>query len=245
MKGERDAMRKALGERVIYALLRPAARVALSFGIPMRQLRDRLQMAYFQEARGRGLKLHEIAHALDVSPRTAALLSKQLKENFLDVESEVGLPRKIEYLLWAEPLSSARLKQVLVGVDPDEIDEALQRLMEEGRVTQDDRRRWAVVRTAFRLVDERGWLSRLDGLDTLLATVGQTAWARFFGGPLEQARSLARNLALRVRGEDVAKLRELYEETIWPLLAALDERARGAEDSLEVDVAFLFSPRGP
>lgn len=235
--------RHTLGERVIYALLRPAARVALTFGVPLKQLRERLQMAYFHEARDRGLKLREVADILDVSPRSAALLSKQLKENFLDVEAEVALPRRIEFLLWAEPLSTARLKQVLSDVDADSIDDALTRLEEEGRVTREAgaKGRWSVVRSAFRLVDERGWLSRLDGLDTLLATVANTAWSRFFGTPTEEARSFARNLALRIRPEDIGRLRELYDHTIWPALLALDEAAKDQPDSVAIDLALLWS----
>ena len=184
----RGAEQRTLGERVMYALLRPAARVALAFGVSKRQLRDRLQMAHFHEARDRGLKLREICDILDVSPRAAALLSKQLKENFLDVEAEVALPRRIEFLLWAEPLSTARIRQVLGDVDNSAIDDALTRLEAEGRVTREDAKgRWKVVRGDFRLVDTKGWLSKLDGLDTLLATVADAAGSRVFGAEDQQA----------------------------------------------------------
>jgi len=235
---------------VAYALLRPAARVALTFGIPLKQLRDRLQMAYFHEARDRGLKLREIADALDVSPRSVALLSRQLKENFLDVEAEVALPRRIEFLLWAEPLSTARIKQALGDVAGADVDEALERLVAEGRVVREAatgsatpaRARWSVVRQAFRLVDEKGWLSRLDGLDTLLGTVASTAWARFFGRPEQADRSFARNLALRVRPGDLESLRAFYEKTVWPFLSALDDAARGRDDAVPIDVALLWAP---
>ncbi|MFO0750474.1 MAG: hypothetical protein U1F43_33120 [Myxococcota bacterium] len=237
-----DAARRTLGERVVYALLRPAARVALAFCIPLKQLRDRLQMAYFHEARDRGLKLREVADILDVSPRSAALLSKQLKENFLDVEAEVALPRRLEFLLWAEPLSSARLKQVLGDVAPAAIDEALARLESEGRVIREGTR-WSVVRGAFRLVDEKGWLSRIDGLDTLLGTIASAAWSRFFGAPEQQERSFARNLALRIRPADVAALKQLYEKTLWPTLSALDEAAKGKPDAIPIDLALLWAPQ--
>ncbi len=239
----RSAEHRTLGERVMYALLRPAARVALAFGTSKRQLRDRLQMAHFHEARDRGLKLREICDILDVSPRAAALLSKQLKENFLDVEAEVALPRRIEFLLWAEPLSTARIHQVLGDVDNGAIDDALARLEAEGRVTRDDAKgRWKVVRGDFRLVDAKGWLSKLDGLDTLLATVADAAWSRFFGAEQQQAQSFARNLALRVRREDVPRLAELYQKTIWPTLAALDEAAKGDPDAVPISLAIVWAP---
>lgn len=237
--------RRTLGERVVYGLLRPAARVALAFGIPLKQLRDRLQMAYFHEARDRGLKLREVSDILDISPRSAALLSKQLKENFLDVEVEVALPRRLEFLLWAEPLSTARLKQVLGDASAEAIDDALAKLEAEGRIVKEagPKPRWSVVRSAFRLVDERGWLSRLDGLDTLLGTIASAAWSRFFGQPEQEQRSFARNLALRIRPGDVPALKELYEKAIWPVLQKLDEAAKGAPDAVPIDLAVLWAPQ--
>jgi len=239
-----DVPREA-AERVVHALLRPAARLALDLGVPLKQLVDWLQMAMFQEARARGLKLREVADALDVSPRTAALLSKRLKLNFLDVEAEVELPRRVEFLLWAAPLSVPRIVQTLPEVPEAEIRQAIGRLVAEGRVREvpGPTTRYAVVRSAFRLVGERGWLSRIDGLNNLLGSVRRAVSARFFGGPDAQARSLARTIGLRLREVDLPKLRELYEKTLWPALVALDDAAREDDDSVAVDVSVVWAPQ--
>ena len=234
--------RRALGDRVVYGLLRPAARVALAFGIPLKQLRERLQMAYFHEARDRGLKLREIADILDVSPRSAALLSKQLKENFLDVEAEVALPRRIEFLLWAEPLSAARIKQVLVEVDGDEVDAALDKLRDEGRIVAEPgpRGRWRVARAAFRLVDEKGWLSRLDGLDTLLATIRSRCRRLRFGWLTEA--DVARVLVER-EGVAAAAAAGLAAASGGSVSRALAEQSGGFEDDRDAALALLEAAR--
>jgi len=236
---------RELGERVIYALLRPAARLALAFGVPVKDVGEWLQMAYFHEARARGLLLKKVAAILDVSPRKAALLSKQLKHNFLDVEAEVALPRRVEFLLWAGPLSAARIKQALRD-DERAIDKALKKLVADGRVKLEPGAtpRYAVVRSEFRLVDEAGWLSRLDGLDTLLGSVANAAFARFFGGARDKARSFARTAGLRVREADLARLQQLYSEMLWPALVALDEAAKGDEAAHSIEVSLLWGPVG-
>jgi len=236
---------RELGERVIYALLRPAARLALAFGVSIKDVGDWLQMAYFHEARARGLKLRHIADILDVSPRKAALLSKQLKHNFLDVEVEVALPRRVEFLLWAGPLSAARITQALQG-DSAAIERALKKLVADGRVKVEPGAtpRYAVVRGEFRLVDEAGWLSRIDGLDTLLGSVANTTFSRFFGGAAQKAASFARTAGLRVRKADLPTLQKLYQETLWPALVALDEAAKGDDEATSIEVSLVWAPLG-
>lgn len=209
----------------------------------MRQLNDWLQMALFQEARAKHLTLREVSELLAVSPRKSALLSKRLKSNFLDVEAEVSLPRRIEYLLWAEPLSVARMAQALPAIDGDLVEEAVARLLEEGRVRKcpGTTVRYEVVRAEFRLVDSKGWLSQIDGINALLETVGRTVFTRFFGDAEAQAGAFARNVGLRVRRQDRAKLHHFYETVMWPFLASLDEAAQGAHDAEDVALSVLWS----
>lgn len=243
--GAGEAPPREAAERVVHALLRPAARLALELGVPLKQLVDWLQMAMFQEARARGLKLREVAAALDVSPRTAALLSKRLKLNFLDVEAEVELPRRIEFLLWGAPLSLPRLAQALPEVDEADVRAALDRLVAEARVrtVPGATPRYEVVRSAFRLVGERGWLSRIDGLNNLLGSVRRAVVARFFGAPAAQDTALARTVGLRLRPGDLPRLRELYENTVWPALVALDAAAQDHPDAVAIDVSVVWAPQ--
>lgn len=235
--------RDELARRVLYSLLVPASRLARAFRVPLGELSEWSELAYFHELRGSGLKMREIATRLDVSMRKAANLSSRLKQNFLDPERSVGLPRRIEFMLWAGPLSNARLYQVLPNEDPDAIDAALVALVDEGRVARAEeagRPVFSVTGTEYRLYRE-DWLNRIDGLNHLAATVAQAAYARFFA---PDDPSFARTVSLRVREEDLPALHKLYEEAIWPALRAFDEAAADEESSRAIDLAYCWSPQG-
>lgn len=236
-----DKYEEELIKRVIYALVMPAVRLALVFQLPVKQIVDLVQMAYYHETKRRGLKMREAADSLDVSMRKVAMLSKRLKQNFLDSEQEHALPRKIEFMLWAEPLSTARIKQVLTDSAEEEVEEALETLSEQGRITLDEDGRtptWEVQKSEFRLVHDN-MLSRIDGLNNLLASMANAVFGRFFRN---ESHALARTLSLRVREQDMPRLTELYENVIWETLRKLDADAKGADDAEEIDVSILWAP---
>lgn len=229
-----------LAERVTYSMLATAARLAGAFDLPLKGVGRQLQTAYFQVLRDRGLKLREISERLEISPSLAATFSKRLKERFFAPEGAPALSRRIEFMLWAEPMSEARLLQVLPGEEPDDVAAAVAELLAEGRVVRDDDRigRLRTARGASRLVrDElRG---RIDGLNHLLGGVAQAVYARFFA-PGEPA--FARVLTLRVRPEDLPELERLYRERIWPTLEALDAAAQGHDDARAMEVVVTWAP---
>ena len=54
--------------------------------------------------------MKESMRAMSISISKATDLSRQLKQNLVGLVAQThGLPRRIEYILWAEPLSRARL----------------------------------------------------------------------------------------------------------------------------------------
>lgn len=236
--GAEDISPQELHERVVYSLMRGGVRLSRRFGFPLREALSLLQMAYFHELRASGMSLDEIGDALDVSRRTAARLSKQLKTNFFRPEREHELPRRIEFMLWAGPMSEARLRRELPD-DADEVAGALAQLVAEGRARLEPGRvpRYAVARTAGRLVSA-GWTARIGALNSLIGNVTQVVYARFLEG---SPRAFARTLSLRVRREDEEALRRLYEDTIWPALEALDEAATGDPDALKMKVSLCWA----
>ena len=231
--------------RVIYALLEPVAALALTLGVPARQVDELLQMALFHQTRRRGLTLSRAAELLDVSMRTASRLSKLLKQNFLDTEAEHGLPRRIEFMLFADPLSEARIFQVLTDVDdPDAVSQALATLMDEGRVERRVGRTvtYAIASARRRLVRDN-WLARVDALGNLAGNLANAVYARFFPRDDSAATTaFARTLTLRVRRADLPRLPELYEQVIWRTLADLDATAAGDEDAAAIDFSVLWAP---
>lgn len=229
-------------ERLVYQLLRLAARVAAYFGFPLKVVGDWLQMAYFHELRERGLKLQDIADGLQISISKAALLSKRLKTNFMQGEDRVALPRQIEFLLWAEPLSQAKIEQALGdSATSEQVGRALRRLVREERVlSKDEGRRVVYVRTKqnSRLVSE-DVESRLDAMDGLAVNV-----ANAFAHVFEDGRRdvFTRTVNFYANKKDLSELEAVYREHVWPKILELEERAAGNKSAQAFDLSLLWAP---
>jgi hypothetical protein len=211
-------------------------------GVPLREVQDALEMAYFHEARSAGLRMHEVASLLDVSIRKAALLSKRLKRNFLRADERVALPRRIEFLLWAQPLSHARIAQSLPGVTERDLDRALALLLREGRARRARRGRTEVFERAHpdaRLVGP-SWEARFDALHNLLGNVSATVFARFFR---DDAKALARTIQFQMRAEDLPRLAALYEQ-VWAGIREIEAAAAGDPQALRMDLSMIWAPYG-
>ena len=226
--------------RVIYSLLRPAVRLARAFQVRLEDIRKWVELAYFHELRREGFTLQEVAERLDVSERKASELSRKLKTNFFAPEREYGLPRRIEFLVWAEPMSKAKLVQHLEEVTVAEVEEALERLLEEGRVVADKEgsTTYLLARGASRLVED-SWVAKIDGLNKLMQTLADAVYARFFD---DEPKAFARNLQFHLRAEALPKLREMYENCVWEELVELDEAAETDPNALGMEVSVLWSP---
>lgn len=235
-----DLTRAEMELRVLYAMLRPAVRLATRAGVPLRALGQWSELGYFHELRRQGLKMREISAQLEISMRKAAQLSRALKDSFFEADRH-GLARRLEFMIWAEPLSLARMQQAMPDEAPEAVADALDALLKEGRVVEAPSHtvmNYAVSRQASRLVQTR-WIARLDALNQLLDTVSGAIQARFFE---DDPHALARNLQLRVRREDLPELMRLYEAHLWPHLCALDEAAASDPDAVAIDLAICWTP---
>lgn len=237
----REISSTELMQRVVYAMLTPAVHFARVFGVSLKTITQWLQMAYFHQLRQQGLTLQEICERLEISMRSAARLSSQLKTNFLEPEAAHRLPRRIEFMLWAEPLSEARLRQLLPEASEAELREALELLLREGRVVERAGRTvmYRTAQSSDRLV-RASWLSRIGGLNSLLSTVVNAVYMRFFGATEQPA--FARNLSLRVCPEDLPKLADLYEQGVWERMKALDQAALDRNDAIPLTMAICWAP---
>ena len=211
------------------------------FRLGSKQVGQLLEMALFHETRKAGLKLSEASEVLDVSMRTISRMSKLLKRNFARPDQEHELPRRIEFMLWAGPLSEARIAQALSGIaDASAISEALALLQDDGRVSRHVGRTvtYTVTDTQRQLLSD-GLLARVDALTNLTNNLLNAVYARFFEG---DDRAFARTLTFRIRPSDLPRLRALYEEHIWPTLRALDAAAADAPEAQEVDFSLMWAP---
>lgn len=228
-------------ERILYAGMKGIARWARATRAPLKAASQLFDVAYFHELRASGRSIKAIAERLAVSPRRAAQLSKALKQNFLSAERAHTLPRRIEFILWAEPLGEGRIRQALGGdVEADAVRGALDSLIAEGRVEALPGRTetYQVTRGDSRMVRD-GWLARIDALDHLLQAVGDAVIGRFIA---HDERAFARTLSLRVRPADLPELRRLYDDVIWPALVKLDAAASADEAAEALNLALLWAP---
>ena len=235
-----DVSRDELQRRVIYSFLVPAARLAKRFRIPLKEMTGWLQLAYFQEVRSSGLTLREAGALLDVGMRKASQLSKSLKSNFFDPERQHGLPRRIEFMVWGEPHSRARIQQILRQERASQIDDAIALLIEERRITEVKGRPdvFEASSTQARLY-RPDWMSQIDGVNNFLTSCLTATYSRVFH---HSPQSLLRTLNFRIRESDIEELHKFYQEELFPRLAALEQAAAGAPDATTMDLSICWSP---
>ena len=167
------------------------------------------------------------------------MLSERLRRNFNDTIDE-ELSRKIEFMLWVEPLSEARIIQILREETRGNVVKALKLLAKHQRVSIEidkERRMYSVPTRTFRYVSEE-WSTRLDGLENLVSNIANVIDARFFNKNF----SFARTVSFRIREQDKDRLIELYEQTIWDALSTFDQLAEDAPDVTSIDLSIAWSP---
>ncbi len=227
-------------QQVAYAALRPAARLALGAGVSLREIKKLVEIAFYQEAKTSGLKMREISDVLSVSMAKVGLLSKGLKNHFVQPDVEHGVSRKILSLLWAGPLSKSRIQQALPDFESAAVEQAIKQLIDEERVHEIDGRTplFKLSAAAHRL-DTNPWMAKIDGLNTLLEFVSRTIETRFFE---DDDRANVRNLAFRVRDEDLEKIQQFYEEQLFPLIVKLDGAVEDEASSTPMKLSLLWTP---
>jgi len=220
-----DIDQKELERRLVHALARLVGRFAGAFSLPLGELVDLVQAAQLQVLRERGLTLGEIGRRMDVSERHAKRLLKQLRESFLDTERTYDLPVRIEFMLWAQPMSRARLRRVMKD-EPGEIDRAIVRLIADGRIAEGTGKTPLLRPTAaVQSLVRDTWLMRIGALNSFLASLGDAIYGRFLSG---STRSFARTLNFLVRPEHEPLLQRFFEDTLVPFATRLDEEAHAA-----------------
>lgn len=228
-----------LQQRILHAFGRSIAMLSDAFGTTLKDAQETVRMAYFHEMKSRGLKLREIAEQLDVSERHVKRLQKGFRETFLDAEREYDLPVRIEFLLWATPVSRRKVKQLLKRFEPSEesIDEAIERLIEEKRVQEIDGE--LQVQQAVHSKLSHVWLSRIGGLRSFISNLTDAAYARFID---DEPEAFARTMSFLIQEGDVEKLQDHFRESLIPLIQEIDEEAQQAELNEQFRLSICWAP---
>lgn len=234
-----DLAPQELRQRVIYSLFMPAVRLARHFGIELKELSRWLELAYFHEARNSGQNLQETAEALGISHRTAVRLARELREHFFAPELRHDLPRRIEFMLATQPMSSARIRQVL-DARTEDIDAALRDLEQQGRIQSRAGRTatWEVA-TRIRRLPRDTWRARVAALNSFAVNMADAVFGRFFR---DEPRAFARTLSFHVPAERAARLNALYEDVLLPAIVELSADDPAAGDTESVQLSICWAP---
>ncbi len=234
-----DIDERELRRRVLYALVRPVASMAAAFRIPLSEVVGAAQLAYFDHHRQRGLKLREIGERLAISERSAKRLAKQLRENFLDAERRYDLPVRVEFMLWATPMSRTKLKQVL-STEASDVDDAVDQLLAEGRIVERAGRTPVLeVDNSVTTLVRDTWLARIGGLNSFLSNLSDAVFGRFFKG---EPKAFARTMSFLLREQDLPELHRLFVESFIPTAQKVDEQAKAAGDGERFRVSLCWAP---
>lgn len=227
-----------LQRRLVFSLLRPVARLARRFALPLKTIEELARLAYYAEARRDQTPQSEVARRFGKSLRTIGSLERMLRSNFLAPEAEVEAFRRVEAALEQEPATIAEMGE-RTGMDPDEVGRLLSGLVAAGRVLEQVDGRYALDRRFQSLVQD-DLKARVDGLNHQLDVVLGAVQARFLS-PSKEA--MARTLDFVVRPEDVPALADAIVRALRTQVIDAEEAALKQGGFSGYGVTIALAPR--
>ena len=210
-------------QRIVYSLLRAAARVGLRLRLPLDQLTDLLRLAVFEEAReAKGLDLAQIAALFGKSLRTVSSLHHQFRSDFLSPEHERQLRRDMAAALNDGPCTHDELLARFPGNKPLELAAAIDDLVRE-RIVLREQERLRRNPEAHDFFSEGDIVARVDGLNRTMDVLAEAVFRRLLE-PSADPSAIARTY---VFAADTATFQRFTEG----LLARIREDAITADDA--------------
>lgn len=227
-----------LQRRLVYSLLRPAARLSRLFRLPLKTLEELIRLAYFEELRrGGAVPQSEVARVFGKSLRTVVQLEREYRDDFLAPAHEVERTRRVEDALEGGPLRAAEVAGRL-GEPADEVRCLLEGLAAAGRVARDADDRYVLNRAFVSLVrDEIG--ARVDGLHHQLDVVTAAVVTRFLDGARP---TVARTLSFVAAPEDVERLGQTLARAFREACGAAEDAALHKGGHARFGATFALAP---
>jgi hypothetical protein len=230
---------QGLEQRLVFSLLRAAARVGLRFELSLKDVRSLLDMAYFREARvEQGMKLQDIGDLFDRSLRSVASLHKTYQDGFFRPERELSLRRAIAALADHAPTDRSRLSAAFPDASTVQLDAALDSLIQE-EVLFVQGQDFVRNQDAHLFVSEHDHAMKVDGLNRQMDIVAEAVWRRFVRG---DRNAQARTWVFGALPEGFAGL---VDELVSALRSGTIEADRAAEGCPEVGryaITFAATP---
>jgi hypothetical protein len=188
--------------RLAYSLLKPVVRAAARFHIPVRTLVDLLRLAYFEHLIHDGLTQAEVARRFGQTERHMRSLAQRLRTDFFSAEQEIGLVREIENVVAAQSPLESELRKELRSWNPAHVNDAIEQLLSEQRITRDDEGRFVVAKRYVLLGSEK-FVHRIDALNHFLDAMYRATMARLVLDEREEA--MMKTISFSARASFVEK----------------------------------------
>jgi hypothetical protein len=223
--------------RLVYSLMKPALRMAARLHVPVRTISELARLGYFEVLARDGLAIGEIADRFGQSSRHMRSLSKRLKTDFFAAEHRIGLTREVEDAVAKARPRASSLKKLLPSWPAKDLERAVERLVDEGRIERGPSGRLEIGRKYVVLASET-FQHRIDALNHFLDGVYRAALERLVHD--ERRTAMMKTITFTAAPEELEEFVKRFEGDIRRELAALEESAeyRGKGERFTIAIAL-------
>ena len=209
--------------------------------MPLGQMTELFQMAYFHEAREiKGMGLGDVADLFGKSLRTVSSLHNRFRGDFFAPEQEMQLRRDIAQRIQDGATSFDELRVIFPKVKEIELLGAIDDLLREKRILESHNtfRRNPEDHDFFSETDIR---ARVDGLNRQMDIIAEAVWRRFFEE--ESSReALARSYVFQGTAPEFEAMQQALSLYIRDRAIAVDDAAQGQEGATRCAITIAASP---
>ena len=233
-----DASPSELQRRLVFSLLRPVARIAHRFRLPLKSIEELARLAYYAEARRDQTPQAEVAVRFGKSLRTIGGLERQLRSDFLAPEAEVEAFRRVEAALEQGPLDVEAVAK-RTGLPSGDVARLMRGLTTTGRAKKQTDGTYALDHS-YRSLVQQALKARIDGLNHQLDVVLAAVQGRFLAPERE---AMARSFDFVVRPEDVQSLADAIVRGLRTQVIDAEEAALKTGGFQGYGVTVALGPR--
>ena len=226
-----------LPSRLVYSLLKAVVRVAAKSNMPMAELTELTQLAYFDELRREHPReLSTIAEKLGLSLRSIGALNRRLRQAFFAAEANVQPTREVCSALLDAPLGLAELQAALPDLDKAQLRQALEFLKKSEWVEVKNRK--YQLKSRLRSYVDNQLTRKIDGLNRQMDILSSSVWSRFVDNT---KTSVGRSWVFAGKEADVVEFIESTIKSMRHGAVDMEESALESGDYKRYGVTFSIS----
>ena len=209
--------------------------------MPLTQMNELFQMAYFHEAREiKGMGLNDVADLFGKSLRTVSSLHNRFRGDFFAPEKEMQLRREIAQRIQDGPASLVELQADFPKIKGIELMGAVDDLLREKRILESNEtfRRNPEDHDFFSETDIR---ARVDGLNRQMDIISEAVWRRFFDEE-SAGDAIARSYVFQGTPQEFESMQQALALHIRDRAIAVDDAAQNEANSTRCAITIAATP---